>query len=124
MNTNTTAAAAAGFGGRPGPRQMRLISFRPINKNSLRGSCSVELPCGLRIDDVLVHVSHGRPWAALPSKPQIDAEGRVKRDVNGKPIYVAILKWRDRDLSDRFSERVVELVRQAHPGALDDGAEP
>jgi hypothetical protein len=45
----------------------------------------------------------------------IDREGRDKRDANGKPAYLAMLQWRDRNLADKFSERGVELVRRAHP---------
>jgi hypothetical protein len=115
------AATAASRSEHPAPRPMRLISFKPVRKNSLRGFCSVELPIGLRIDDISIHVSHGRTWASLPAKPMLDAEGRQKRDANGKAAYSAMLQWRDRELADRFSERVVELVRQSHPGAIDEG---
>jgi hypothetical protein len=53
----------------------------------------------------------------------LDRDGKhVKPD--GKPQYSAILEWKSRDLADRFSEAVVELVRQTHPGDLDDGGAP
>jgi hypothetical protein len=32
-----------------------------------------------------------------------------------------VLEWRDEDLSNRFSDTVVSLVIEAHPGALDRG---
>jgi hypothetical protein len=51
----------------------------------------------------------------------LDRDGRqVKPD--GKPQYAAVLKWRDRDLNDRFSTAVVELVRQDYPDALNGEA--
>jgi hypothetical protein len=54
-------------------------------------------------------------------KPVLDRDGRqVKPD--GKPQYAAVLKWRDRDLNDRFSTAVVELVRQDYPDALNGEA--
>jgi hypothetical protein len=55
------------------------------------------------------------PFAALPSRPVLDQEGRQKRDVNGKPQYLPFLQWRDRSLSSRFSDSTVALVLQAQP---------
>jgi hypothetical protein len=96
---------------------MRLIGFRPVAKGALRGFVSIELPSGLRIDDVAVFASASRTWATLPSKPVVDHDGRqVERD--GKKQYAAILRWPDRDTSDRWSEAVVALVRAEHPDAL------
>jgi hypothetical protein len=97
---------------------MRLISWKPLVKNSLRGFATIELPIGLKISDIPVLVSHGKAWASLPSKPQLDKDGQHKRDVNGKPAYAPILEWRDRDLSDRFSAAVVDLIRASHPDVL------
>ena len=122
-------AEAATWGALPTPghpgeqKRMRLIAWKPLVKNSLRGFATVLLPIGLKISDVPVLISNGKTWASLPSKPQVDKDGRHKRDVNGKLAYTAILEWKDRDLSDRFSQAVVALVRAEHPDAL-DGGEP
>jgi hypothetical protein len=103
--------------------KIRLISWKPLVKNSLRGFATVELPIGLKIVDCPVLVSNGKAWASLPTKPVLDRDGKhLKPD--GKPQYSAILEWKSRDLADRFSEAVVELVRQTHPGDLDDGSAP
>ena len=57
----------------------------------------------------------------MPLKPQIDGDGRHKRDAaTGKPAYSPILAWRDLELKNRFSEAVVALVRGAHPGEIED----
>jgi hypothetical protein len=107
------------------PQRMRLISFKPLVKNSLRGFATIELPIGLKISDIPVLISHNKAWASLPSKPQLDRDGQHKKDINGKPAYTAMLEWRDRDLADRFSQAVVELVKAVHPNAFDDaGGEP
>jgi hypothetical protein len=103
---------------------LRLISWRPQIKNNLRGFAAIELPIGLKISGVPVLVGKNGPFAMLPGAPQIDRDGRHKRDANGKPAYTAILEWRDRDLADRFSAAVVELVRHEHPDAFVDGARP
>ena len=102
--------------------RMQLIEWRPLIKNSLRGFASVALPCGLKIRDIPVLLGRNGPWASLPNKSLLDNNGQQKRDANGKPAYVAILKWRDRELSDRFSAAVVELIRSQHPDALGEGA--
>jgi hypothetical protein len=118
-------ATAVGFGDRPPPRQLRLISFRPLVKNSLRGFCTVELlPLGLKIIDCPVLVIHGRAWCALPAKLQVDSTGRQKTDASGKPVYVAVLQWRNREISDGFSNAVISAIRRAHPDALDGGSAP
>jgi DNA-binding cell septation regulator SpoVG len=98
--------------------RMRLVSFKPLTKGELRGFATVELPIGLVIDDCPVLVGSSGAWAALPSKPVLDREGRQAKP-DGKPQYASIMKWRDRELQDRFSQAVVDLVRQHHPGTLD-----
>jgi hypothetical protein len=74
------------------------------------------------VNSISVLVSNGKAWASLPSKPQLDMDGHPKRDATGKLVYVSVLRWRDRELSDRFSNAVIALVRAAHPAAF--GAAP
>jgi hypothetical protein len=107
----------------PDRPRMRLISFKPLIKGALRGFANVELPSGLRITDCPVLTSNGKTWATLPSKPVLNHEGRHV-EVSGKKQYVPIIEWRDRDLSDRFSVAVVELVKAKHPDALVDEGSP
>jgi hypothetical protein len=112
------AGAAVGFGGRPEPKRMRLIGFKAVEGGgALRGFASIELPSGLQVQDCPILVGQNGPWAALPSKPVLDRDGRHV-ETNGKRQYAALLKWRDRDLTNRWSAAVIELVRAAHPEAL------
>ncbi len=111
----------------PSPRTMILRAWRPIGSaGSLRGFADLELPIGLVIFDCPIHVSHGRPWAALPGRPVIDKAGRHAEDPSGsgKRAWVPMAQWRDRDIAARWSDRVVELIRGADPGAFDDGGAP
>jgi hypothetical protein len=113
-------AQAVAWGDRPPPRQMTLRRWRPMRRNTLCGFADIELPFGLQIDDIAVHVRAGRAWASLPARPMLDQDGRhVIRE--GKPQYVVVLRWRSRELADKFSAAVVELVRRTHPDALDAG---
>jgi hypothetical protein len=101
------------------PRTIALVARRPLIKGALRGFVTVRLSIGLEIVDCPVLASNGKTWANLPAKPVLDRDGRQKNDVNGKPAYTAILQWRERELSDRFSEVVIDAIRRMHPGALD-----
>jgi hypothetical protein len=100
---------------------MRLLAWKPLVKNSLRGFADVELPSGLVIHEIPVLVSHGKCWASLPSKPVLDRAEQHVVEPNGKKQYVPILRWRSREIADAFSVKICELVRQAHPHALDGG---
>jgi len=52
-------------------------------------------------------------WARLPSKPQLDSQRQLIRDETGKPKYSNFLRWRSRDIDDRFSAAVINLIREA-----------
>jgi hypothetical protein len=111
---------AATWGQRPGngadrPR-MRLISWRPLTKGSLRGFSSIQLPIGLKINDEPVFVGEKGGWAILPGKPILDADGRHEIGAN----YTAVAEWRTREVADGFSQAVIAAVRQAHPHGLAD----
>jgi hypothetical protein len=111
-------------GPRPGIAEQRpkmgLVSWKPVAKGRLRGFTTVELTVGLRLTDCAVFVGAKGAWATLPVKPQLDRDGRQRNGADGKPSYVPILEWRSRDLAERWSKSVVDLVRQRHPAALGD----
>jgi hypothetical protein len=100
--------------------QMRLLGWRPVRQGRLYGFAEIELPIGLIIGEIpLLRGSEGL-WAVLPSKPELDRDGRtVRTGGDGKALYREIMRWRSRRLRTAFSERVVALVRAAHPGDLD-----
>jgi hypothetical protein len=113
-------AATWGTPSAPSRPTMRLLNWKPLVRNSLRGFVDIELPIGLVIYEIPVLTSHGKRWASLPSKPVLDRDGKHV-ETNGKKQYVPILEWRSRELSDAFSTRIVELVRATHPDAFDGG---
>jgi hypothetical protein len=89
---------------------MRLLRWTPQRKGALRGFADVELANGLRIYSCPVFVANnGRAWATFPGRPQIDREDRLIRQ-DGKAQYVKVLDWSTRDIADRFSQAIVELV--------------
>jgi hypothetical protein len=90
------------------PRTIALVAWRPFVKGALRGFATVELPIGLKLVDCPVLVSAGKTWVSLPSKPVLDRDGRQK---------IAMLDWRSRELSERFSQAVARAIRQLCPRA-------
>jgi hypothetical protein len=78
------------------------------------------LPNGLLIHDVPLLYSHTKAWTALLAKPQIDCDRRRKRIASGKPAYIKILEWRNRELSNRFSDALIALIRSTHADALEE----
>lgn len=108
----------------PGKPRLRIISGRPVAKGTLRFVGKISLPIGggaeLVIDGVMAFASHGKNWAALPSKPVLDEAGAHKTDENGRKAYAPILEFSSKTVHDRFSATLVALIRQQFPSALED----
>lgn len=100
--------------------RLRVVEFRPVIKNTLRGFCTVELLYGLRIHDVAVHQRGGAEWVSLPPAPQL--ENGVQRVVDGKAQYKRVIEWTSRTLDDGFSAAVCAELRRLEPGALAGGS--
>jgi hypothetical protein len=99
----------------PASRGIALRSWKPLRKGSLVGFAEIELPLIVIPDPV--HLSQGKRWAGTPGGPVIDPEGRHKL-VEGKRAYVPAFTWRSREIANRFSRAVVELVEQHYPEAF------
>jgi hypothetical protein len=116
-------ATAAGWGDRPPPRRMRLISWRPVRSGKLLGFASVELlGIGLRLFELPLFAGTNGPWAALPRKARLDREKRQRLDANGSPEFEPVAEWKDRASADAFSAAVISVIRAAYPDALDGDA--
>jgi hypothetical protein len=104
---------------------MRLRSWKRVGKpgSALIGVARIALPYKgdwLEIDDLPVLMTSGKAWAAWPGKPLLTKEGAVARiPGTGKVHYIAILRWGKRETAARFSQAVVDLVRQRDPGAFE-----
>jgi hypothetical protein len=99
--------------------RMKLVGWKPIRKGNLVGFATVELSIGLKLIDCPVFVGSNGAWAGLPAKARVDKDGRQRPDANGKRAFEPALAWRNRDLSDRFSAALVELIRRESPGVLE-----
>jgi hypothetical protein len=110
-------------GGRAGKLTVQVEAFTPRHSNTLFGFATIVVPeLHLRICDVAVHEKSGKRWASLPSKPQIDRSGTVRRGDNGKPLYVPVIEFVDKLTRDAFSARVIAALLEFAPAAFDEEA--
>ena len=101
-----------------------LLDWKPVVRNTLRGFATVQLRNGLTVHDVVVHTTHNRAWAALPSKPMLGRSGTPMRDsATNKIRYVPILEWPDKETANRFSAAVVSAIEAQYPGATSSTGE-
>lgn len=94
---------------------MKILDFRPLRKNSLRGFAKIEFPSGLILTDVTILTGERGPWASPPSKPMVGRDGTVMKDDNGRARYVPIVEFTTKAVRDRWSAAVIEAMREAHP---------
>jgi SpoVG len=106
----------------PPAAQPRLRKWVPHRSGKLRGFCCVELASGLVLNGLRVMAGKSGLLVAMPAQKQLDAEGRRRLDASGKPLFDQIVEFRDRRTSDRFGAMVIDLVRAAHPGDLEEYA--
>jgi hypothetical protein len=98
--------------------RMRLLGWERIDKGALIGRAHIRLPSGLEIADVGIFQKDGRRWAQLPAEAMRDRTGELLKDERGKTRYRSALKWQTRDLQERFSFALIELI-EAERGAFD-----
>jgi hypothetical protein len=78
---------------------MRLLSWRPFVKGSLREFATV------------LHERDGKRWVSLPSKPQIDSEGRQRKDpATGKPLWTPVVEIPGRAERERFQAAALAAI--------------
>lgn len=101
------------------PASLELVAWRALERSTLRGFATIRLRNGLTINDVTLHHSGGKAWAALPANPMLDRDGVALRDAaTGKIRYSPILSWPDKSAADRFSQAEVAAVEALHLGAV------
>jgi hypothetical protein len=98
-----------------------VTAFRPLNRNTLRGFATVNIAeMHLTIHDVAVHQhASGARWAALPAKPVVDRDGKVRRTSDGKIEYARLFSFDSRAVGDAFSAAVIAALIEFAPAAFD-----
>ena len=96
-----------------------LREWRPVRKNTLYGFACIEL-IGLSVGNVSIHQKGGRWWVSLPARPVLDLDDKHVSGPDGQKQYMALLRWRDRELANQFSTDIIALIRARYPHDLDD----
>jgi hypothetical protein len=88
--------------------------WRPVTKDnsSLRGFCALSLsPSGILLHGAALHERGDRRWVALPGRPQLDAEGRHRKDpTTGKPLWTPVVEIRGKDERERFQAAALAAI--------------
>jgi hypothetical protein len=93
---------------------MQVREWRPMQKGSLLGFATVEMPSGMIVHDITVHESNGRRWANPPGKPQLD---RDKHPIfkDGKLQYAKVIGFESDDRRHKWSDAIIaELSALGH----------
>jgi hypothetical protein len=107
MAISKTIASDIAFGDRP--LGMVASDWRPIVRNSLQRFFNLRLPSGLTLNDCSLHEMNGKRWIGLPSRPQLDAQGRQRVDDVGKKMYAPTVEIH-KDTRERFQSAALAAV--------------
>src|SRR5690349_16480409 len=102
--------------------EFKIRAWRPVRKGALLGFCQVAMPSGMILIDVTILTGERGPWASPPARPMTDRDGTPLRDERNKVRYAPVIEFSSRNIRDRWSKAVIEVMRVAHPEAL--GSEP
>lgn len=81
---------------------IECTSFRSYEKGCLQGFANLFIPkWGVEIYGATLNMKDGKRWVNLPSK---------EFDENGTKKYIPIMKFRDRGLSEKFSELAKKAI--------------
>jgi|ERR1035437_1741598 hypothetical protein len=85
----------------PAPRAPRAVArdWTPYTKNTLPGFFTLELPSGLVIHSLTLHVKADSRWVGMPGQKFIKDDGTVS--------YTPILDFADRHAADRFRDQAI-----------------
>jgi hypothetical protein len=93
------------------PAGMVAVNFRAVAKNTLRGFFDLHLASGLVVHECSLHQkADGARWIGLPSRPQVDGSGTVRRDQAGKTLYTPILEIPDAGRRKAFRDQALRAV--------------
>jgi hypothetical protein len=97
----------------------RLLEWRPLRKNTLRGFARVQFGSGLIVSEITVHVAGTKCWASPPSRPWLK-DGAPVLDEKGKPRWQPLLDFSNHGVRSSWSRQVLAALREAEPGVLPD----
>jgi len=90
---------------------MKVLDFRPVDKNTLKGFFTLELPSGLLIHDMCLHEKNSKRWVSFPARPYTAKDGTEK--------WARIVDIPDRDRWGQFNRQALDAVAKFQPPAAE-----
>jgi hypothetical protein len=84
------------------PRKIVISDWKPLDKNTLRGSFTAALPSGMIIKGLMLMESHGKRWIGLPAKEWLDPFN--------KRNFSQIIEFVDGETRDKFQHLVLTAL--------------
>jgi hypothetical protein len=76
--------------------------WKALERNTLRGFVTIELPSGLVIKECSLHERDGRRWVGLPGKPYTAKDGQTS--------YVNIIDFGTKQARTQFQELALKAI--------------
>jgi hypothetical protein len=96
-----------------------IADWKPRQSGTLRGFFTANLASGLVLRELMLHERDGKWWISFPSKPMLGADGVALRDERSKVRYGApLIDFASSQARNRFSDQVLEALRQAPPQSV------
>jgi hypothetical protein len=80
-------------------KQIKIRNWIPRTKNTLRGFCTLELPSGMVIHDVMLHEKGDSRWIQFPAREYTDSEGEKQ--------FARFIEFTNRAIANRFRDLVI-----------------
>jgi hypothetical protein len=87
---------------------IEVIKFKSHKNGCLLGFADIFVKkMGLEINGVTIAEKNGKKWVNMPSKEYTNEQGEKK--------YAPIIRFRDKDVQERFCKTVLEAIVEAMP---------
>lgn len=83
-------------------KQIEIKDWTPRVKNTLRGFCTVILPSGMVIHDVMLHEKGDTRWVQFPAREYVNTQGEKQ--------FARFIEFTNRGIADRFRDQVIAAL--------------
>jgi len=91
---------------------LECIHFSPVNKNTCVGMATIYIPnWHLEISGISLHEKNDKRWISLPAR---------KYEKDGETKYSPYIRFKDKDIHNRFCEAVKKAIDQKMNESNDD----
>ena len=92
-------------------KPIAIRNWKPLQKNTLRGFFTIELPSGMIIHEVMLHEKGHSRWIQFSAREYADKEGQKQ--------YRRFIDFSDRSVADHFRDLVLAALDQHFANQID-----